>query len=325
LRYNYKKMKHLLLLVFVFTSFYAQAQKVTTCGYIIPKRSVLRSNFTSVYEAKDVVQKMLDTIKWKENFSLREQPNIQNAYATVINNKRWIIYDNQFLESIDEYAATKWASISVMAHEVGHHKYNHVLTGKGSTVPTEIEADNFSGYVMQKLGATLAQSVAAIKTIATDKASATHPAKNDRVNAITAGWNKAAAEKPGAITPGTGTTTPGTGTTTPGSGTGTKPPANPTPTPTNPTVPDDQNFIVLTMQNVQNERILLSDDGKNFQQQLMEPNKPFVFAFEIYKYGYLKLAYYNSSRTYKLEHGKDYCIVWNSRKQFWSVVQIPTQ
>ncbi len=287
------------------------AQKVTTCGYIIPKKSVFKTNFTSVYEAKDVVQKMLDTIKWKENFSLKEQANIQNAYATIINNKRWIIYDNQFLESIDEYAATKWASISVMAHEVGHHKYNHVLSGKGSTVPTEIEADNFSGYVMQKLGATLAQSVAAIKTIATDKASATHPAKNDRVNAITAGWNKAASEKPGASTPSTGT--PTTPVVTP-----------PKPTPTTPsTIPADQNYIILSMQNVQNEKILLSDDGRNFQQQLMEPNKPFAFSFEIYKYGWLKLPHFNGTRTYKLEHGKDYSILWNARKQIWTVVQVP--
>ncbi len=295
----------------------SMAQGVTNCGYIIPKKkSTLRNNFSSIYEARDIVKAMLDTIKWKENFSLKEQANIQNAYATMISGKRWIIYDNAFLESIDEYAQTKWASISVLAHEMGHHKYNHVLSGQGSTIPTEIEADNFSGYVMQKMGATLAQSVAAIKTISTEQASATHPGKTDRVNAISAGWNKAQTEKPGT----TGTKPP-TGTTTPS-----KPPTgtNPTPPSNTPAIPADQNFIILTMQNTENVNILLSDDGKTYQQQLMQPNTPFTFSFEVYKYGWLKLPYFNSFRIYKLEHGKDYAILWNARKQVWVVAQVPT-
>jgi hypothetical protein len=310
-----KMKKFVFLFSFLLSiAFFANAQRVNNCGYIIPKKSLLKNNFQSVYEARDVVNAMLDTIKWKENFTLQEKNGINNAYATIINNKRWIIYDNDFLESIDDYAATKWASISIMAHEMGHHKLGHVFTGQGSTVPTEIEADEFSGYVMNRMGATLAQSVAAIKTISTDKASATHPGKTDRVNAITKGWNRGAAEP---------RTNAGTS--------GTKPPTNPTtppkPTPTNtppkPTVPADQNYIVLSMQNVQNETILLSDDGKNFQQQVMEPNKPFAFHFEIYNWGWLKLPYYNGYRVFKIEHGKDYSILWNSRKQIWTCVAVP--
>ncbi len=301
------------------------AQKTTSCGYIIPKKSMMRNNFASVYEARDIVKRMLDTIKWKENFTLQEKNGINNAYATIINNKRWIIYDNDFLESLDEYAATKWASISVMAHEVAHHKLNHVFSGKGSTVPTEIEADDFSGYVMNKLGATLAQSVAAIKTISTDQASSTHPAKKDRVDAITKGWNRAQTEGTATKPPATTGTTPptGTGTTTPGTG-GTKPPTTGG-TPTTPQVPEAENYIILSMQNTENVSVLLSDDGKTYQQQLMEPNKPFAFKFEVYNYGWLKLPHYNGFRVYKLEHGKDYSILWNARKQFWTLVQVPTQ
>jgi hypothetical protein len=319
-----KKFKIVILLVLF--SIGAFAQGVTKCGYIIPKKSLLRNNFQSVYEARDIVKAMLDSVKWKENFTLQEKPNIQNAYATIINNKRWIIYDNAFLESIDEYAATKWASISVMAHEVGHHKYNHVFSGQGSTIPTEIEADNFSGYTMFKMGCTLAQSVAAIKTIATDKASATHPAKADRVNAITKGWNQAQAEaKLNGTTGGTGTKPPvGNGTpTNPPVGTGTTPPTGGTNPPSNPTVPADQNFIILSMQNIQNESVLLSDDGKTYTPWVMKPNTPFRFNFEIYNYGWLKLKYYNGYRVYKLLHGKDYSILWNARKQNWTVVEVP--
>ena len=50
----------------------AIAQRVTPCGYIIPPRS-LKNSFQSVYEAKKVVNTMLDVIQWKQNFNLKEQ------------------------------------------------------------------------------------------------------------------------------------------------------------------------------------------------------------------------------------------------------------
>ncbi|MEI9946334.1 MAG: M48 family metalloprotease [Chitinophagaceae bacterium] len=65
-------------------------------------------------------------------FNVREQNGIRNAYATIISQKRWIVYDNNFLEDIDAYAATKWASVSILAHEMGHHYYNHVVSSTGS-------------------------------------------------------------------------------------------------------------------------------------------------------------------------------------------------
>jgi hypothetical protein len=288
------------------------AQKVTGCGFKVPPRSLSTTKFQSVYEARAILNSMLDTIQWKENFSIREQNGIRNAYATIINRVRWIIYDNDFLEDIDAYASTKWASISILAHEMGHHYYNHVVSSSGSTPPKEIEADAFSGFVMAKLGASLDQSLAAMQAIASDRASVSHPAKRDRLNAITKGWNLAA----GAVTP----TSP------------TQPvPTNPNPTnptaPTNPgnnTTPEnDPSWIALTIQSTQNEYVLLSDDGKNFQQAEIKAGQPFIFKFDIYNYGWLRLKYYNGYRTYKLSHGKDYSILWNRRTGNWTVTEVP--
>lgn len=286
-----------------------QAQKVTGCGFKVPPRSLAKTNFQSVYEAKDILSNMLDTINWKENFSIREQNGIRNAYATIINRTRWIIYDNDFLEDIDSYAATKWASISVLAHEMGHHYYNHVVSNSGSTPPKEIEADAFSGYVMAKLGATLQQSVAAMQAIGTDYASASHPAKADRINAITRGWNTAKR---------TGNTS-----TPPANPIPTTPavPDNPTPSNTNPQT--DPSWISLTIQSNRPETVLLSDDGKTYQQAQIPAGQAFVFKFEIYNYGWLRLKYYNGYRTFKLLHGKDYSILWNRRTANWSLVEVP--
>src|SRR6188508_969706 len=144
-------MKRIFLIIALITQYVADAQKVNQCGIIIPPASATR-NFQSVYEASAYVNTMLDSINWKQNFNLREQNGINNAYATIIRNQRYIVYDNNFLENLDAYAKTKWASLSVMAHEMGHHYRNHVVSSSGSTPAKEIEADYFSGYVMAKMG-----------------------------------------------------------------------------------------------------------------------------------------------------------------------------
>jgi len=305
------KKKFLLAVCFVLclTIPAVHAQKVTGCGFKVPPRSLINAKFQSVYEAKAILNSMLDSIQWQENFSVREQNGIRNAYATIINRVRWIIYDNDFLEDIDAYASTKWASISVLAHEMGHHYYNHVVNIGGSTPPKEIEADAFSGYVMAKLGATLDQSLAAMQAIAADRASASHPAKKDRLNAITKGWNSA-----GSNETATNPTTPSN-------------PIPTTPDPTNPgnnTSPEsDPSWIGLTIQSNKNEYVLLSDDGRNFQQAEIKAGEPFIFKFDIYNYGWLRLKYYNGYRTYKLSHGKDYSILWNRRTRNWTVMEVP--
>jgi len=290
------------------------AQKVTGCGFKVPPRSLIKTKFQSVYEAKTILQNMLDTIQWKENFSIREHNGIRNAYATIINRVRWIIYDNDFLEDVDAYAATKWASVSVLAHEMGHHYYNHVVSSGGSTPPKEIEADAFSGYVMAKLGASLQQSIAAMQSIASDRASSSHPAKRDRIDAISRGWNsaKATATNPSNPIP-----------TNPNSGNPTNP-GNPNPANPGDTNPaNDPSWIGLSVQSNKTEIVLLSDDGKNFQQAEIKAGEPFIFKFEIYNYGWLRLKYYNGYRTFKLLHGKDYSILWNRRTGNWTVTEVP--
>ena len=292
----------------------AQAQKITGCGYKVPPRS-LTTKFQSVYEAKEVVNSMLDNIQWKENFNLREQNGIQNAYATISRGQRFIVYDNNFLEDIDEYAKTKWASVSIMAHEMGHHFYNHVVSNQGSTVPSEIEADAFSGYMLQKKGATLMQALAAMNAIGTDKQTQTHPAKNDRLNAITRGYNVAKANL-AASSANSGNNN-----------------GNPQPQPNNgnpsnngggQTSPDnDPSWIALYIQGNRDETVQLSDDGRTYQPATIKAGQPFIFKFEIYQYGFLKLPYYNGVRTYKLVHGKDYSILYNRRNNNLTLVEIP--
>ncbi|MCU7551619.1 M48 family metalloprotease [Chitinophagaceae bacterium LB-8] len=293
-------MKRILLILGLFVATLAGAQKVNQCGIIVPPPST-RSSFSSVYEAKQYISTMLDRINWQENFSLREQNGINNAYATILQGRRYIIYDNNFLENLDSYAGTKWASISVLAHEMGHHYRNHVISSSGSTPPKEIEADYFSGYVMAKLGATLNEARAAMEQIASPMASASHPAKADRLTAITQGWNYAN-----------------------GISNETKPaPPAPQPQQNPPPATNDASWIYLSLYSNQEMTVYLSDNGRDFTEAPLKTDQPFVFKFEVYNYGWLRFSNSSNARSYKLYHGKDYAIVWSRRSNNWTVVEVP--
>lgn len=306
-------MKKFLPLLFLLISGTAlMAQQVNQCGIIIPPATSLRSDFSSVYEAKSYINNMMDQINWQQNFQVREQNGINNAYATVIRNQRYIVYDNRFLENLDSYAGTKWASISVLAHEVGHHYHNHVLSNTGSSPSKELEADFFSGYVMAKLGASLEQAKAAMSEIASPRASSSHPAKADRLNSIAKGWNDAMGNS---IETSTRNPVP-----VPQQQPQQRQPGQSQQRTQNPD--DDASWIHLSLYGNSNLTVYLSDDGRKFSAAPVKTNQPFVFKYEVYDYGWLRFGDNRNGKTYKLYHGRDYAIVWSRRMNNWSLVEV---
>lgn len=100
---------------------------------------------------------------------------------------RYIIYDNKFLTNIKNKTRTDWASISILAHEVAHHLNGHTIDGTGSRPDKELESDEFSGFILAKLGSSLIESQSAINSVASDYQSSTHPNKYSRLEAIKKG------------------------------------------------------------------------------------------------------------------------------------------
>lgn len=104
---------------------------------------------------------------------------------------RWtpaIVYDPTFMDWIDTQG--KWAAISVMAHEVGHH-VNHDLSWYGQFEhpwTKELQADFISGYALALLGVPLEEAVRAELALFTATASVTHPDSLRRLDAIEQGW-----------------------------------------------------------------------------------------------------------------------------------------
>lgn len=147
-------------------------------------------------DCRDMVGKVMAYTGLPQNFVVSEGP-VPNALAVILLDKqrvpqRVIAFNRDFMRDVGRATGgNPWAPVSIMAHEIGHHLSGHTITAGRSQPPIELEADKFSGYVLYKMGAGLADATRAMKTIAGDAESATHPARAQRLDAIGAGWREA--------------------------------------------------------------------------------------------------------------------------------------
>lgn len=171
------------VLLFFVMGFGAQSQ-----GFAVPGSGTRGS-----VDAEEMIKDIIGVVGLKANFELKAA-NIPNAAAITYNGKRYIAYNPNFIANLNAKAGNKWASVSILAHEVGHHLNGHTLLPGGSQPALELEADEFSGFVLRKMGATLSQAQAAMNIAADYKAGVTHPGQPDRLAAIAKGWNEASAK-----------------------------------------------------------------------------------------------------------------------------------
>jgi hypothetical protein len=121
--------------------------------------------------------------------------DIENAVAVMIDNKRYIIYDPKLLQYTDENSNSYWTSMSILAHEIGHHLSGHTLNNNDDKLNNELQADKFSGFILYKLGATLLQAQKAINQLGTEQDTGTHPSKYKRMDIIKMGWEEASVQR----------------------------------------------------------------------------------------------------------------------------------
>ncbi len=145
-------------------------------------------------QAAGIIREITDAVGLQPRFELRATDQVDNAAAVVYGGKRYLLYNPQFLAAVNRAGHTDWAGISILAHEMGHHLNGHTLRGGGSEPQDELEADEFSGFVLRRLGASLAQAQAALAAVSPDEGSATHPGRAPRLAAISRGWSRATAQ-----------------------------------------------------------------------------------------------------------------------------------
>jgi len=145
---------------------------------------------------KQVVAEIMKYTGLPANFVVVEG-QVPNAAAVIMAGpdkvpRRVIAYNPAFMgEVIQATKANNWAPVSIMAHEIGHHLSGHTIVPGGSQPPIELESDKFSGFVLYKMGAPLADAQRAIATLIPEKDGETHPGRRKRLAAIASGWTEA--------------------------------------------------------------------------------------------------------------------------------------
>ena len=150
--------------------------------------------FSSSADAEKIVSGMMNAIGLDSKFRIKEA-HVPNVEATIKHHERYILYNPEFVTQVNEATKDKWASIFILAHEVGHHLDGHTEAGLKSCPAIELEADQFAGFALCRMGATLQQSQHAMYYISNMASTKTHPGRLDRLAAIEKGWNKAHMQK----------------------------------------------------------------------------------------------------------------------------------
>jgi hypothetical protein len=149
--------------------------------------------FTNSSDAEKIIASIMNVMGLESNFKIK-QAHVPNVEAKIRHHERYILYNPEFVSQVNKITRNKWASIFILAHEVGHHLEGHTLLEISSRPPIELEADQFAGFVLCKMGASLEQAQLAMYYIANIDPSKTHPGRADRLLAIEKGWHNAEAE-----------------------------------------------------------------------------------------------------------------------------------
>lgn len=188
-------MKVLLLAVVITLAQHGYARVSQTPGKNNLHRITYNDSLLAqMHNARELLSEIMQVVGLQANFELKEA-KVNNVEASVSHRKRYILYNPAFINWISNVTNNKWAAATLLAHEVGHHLNGHTIRRSGSKPKLELEADEFAGFILYRLGASLEEAQEVMKYIAGEKASKTHPARNSRLLAIQKGWSKAANAK----------------------------------------------------------------------------------------------------------------------------------
>ena len=202
-------MKKIPFIVLVFITSVSFSQDYGNKADALKICSALQSNnFTTDIKAENALEKILNVIGASKRFVLQPCNNINNAVATTYKGIRYILYDMDFMNTINN--GNNWGNLFILAHEVGHHINGHSLdlvlytskTLKSKTLEQrrkqELEADEFAGFILAKLGGDISEANKVINKTSSNKddSYSTHPNATKRLNAIKIGYNKALGSKP---------------------------------------------------------------------------------------------------------------------------------
>ena len=165
---------------------------------------LMQSNsFANDQIAEQALNKIINSVDIRQNFIIGYCPDIENCFAVTYRGVRYIIYDREFMRDIAK-GNDENVNLSILAHEIGHHVYGHTVDFElyeNNSIPPpslrkkrmqELEADEFSGFVMAKLGKSLSEALFAVNQLPrnSNDVNSTHPSRDKRISAVKKGYNR---------------------------------------------------------------------------------------------------------------------------------------
>ncbi|TAL70495.1 MAG: hypothetical protein EPN82_02475 [Bacteroidetes bacterium] len=108
--------------------------------------------------------------------------------------KRYMLYNPNFMTQIQFGCGNEFVALSIFAHELGHHKYNHCDNSQDPWLvfkhpwQKEWESDYYSGFILAKLGADSSDLQISQRLMFSMWGSLTHPNTVTRIQKISEGY-----------------------------------------------------------------------------------------------------------------------------------------
>ena len=164
-------------------------------------------SFMSDAEVNALVTEMLDRIGAKNRYVIVACPQLENCQATLFQGRPYILYNPDFLgrvkrlsfsnRDLPNVSGKDWETLTVLAHELGHHINNHILNPlPGATQhERELEADESAGFMIYLMGGSMAQASQVFTTLP-EQGTYTHPGRVQRISSVRKGWESAQRKYP---------------------------------------------------------------------------------------------------------------------------------
>ena len=140
------------------------------------------------------VEEVLKTAGFLPAVITAKQANIANASSCVSSNGNYyFLYNPEWFAKLNENSTDTedWVIRYIVAHAVAHINLAHDLKAFGSNEKIELEADEYAGEILAKMGATLEQAQAALRSpLMKSNGSLTHPSTEKQLEAAEKGWKK---------------------------------------------------------------------------------------------------------------------------------------
>jgi len=164
-----------------------------TCGKTIPGFNSRESS----NKAREIVAKILKQIGLPTEFDVRMGDIDDNVALSTISPTfdKEIILNEKVVNRINFNGSWgDFEDIFIIAHEIGHHLSTNHVDFVESRLQSEVVADEFAGFVLNKLGASL-NDISVILSSVDELGCDTHPPRNTRIMAASHGWENAETQK----------------------------------------------------------------------------------------------------------------------------------